>query len=75
MRVLKHCKRKFSVSKTSIPEGGSGRMSEVVEEREGVGWRGCRRVVIAWTLGELLAYSFFHLFLKWGGSGIRRMYP
>ena len=43
----KHCRRKFSVSRTSIPEGGSGR---VLGSREGGGWRGCRRVVIAWTL-------------------------
>ncbi len=50
VKVEKHWRRKFSVSRTSIPEGESGRMSEVVEEREGVGWRGCRRVVIAWTL-------------------------
>jgi hypothetical protein len=28
-----------------MPEGGSGRTSEGWE-----GWRGCRRVVIAWTL-------------------------
>ena len=42
VRVEKHCRRKFSVSRTSMPEGG--------EERVGEGWRGFRRVVIAWTL-------------------------
>lgn len=46
VKVLKHCRRKFSVSRTSIPDGGSGRVSEEV----GGGlcwWRGLSRVVIA----------------------------
>ena len=47
VRVEKHCRRKFSVSRTSIPEGGSGR---VEGSREGGGCNGCKRVVIAWTL-------------------------
>lgn len=54
VRVLKHWSRKFSVSRTSIPEGGSGREGrDVPEEREEGGrwWEsGCRRVVIAWIL-------------------------
>lgn len=44
--VVKHCSLKFSDSRTSIPEGGSGR---VWEERMGRG-AGLRRVVIACTL-------------------------
>ena len=57
VRVWKHCRRKFSVSRTSIPDGGSGR-EEGVEEREVfAAWeRGWRRVVKAWTLrGDVLA--------------------
>lgn len=36
VRVWKHCRRKSVVSRTSIPEGGSGRSSlvGVLEERE-----------------------------------------
>ena len=45
VNVLKHCSLKFSVSRTSIPEGGSGR--ELGIEARG---RGFRRVEIAWTL-------------------------
>lgn len=47
--VLKHCSLKFSVSSTSIPEGGSGRSLWGTEDRF-VWWEsGCNRVVIAWT--------------------------
>jgi hypothetical protein len=52
--VLKHCSRKFSVSSTSMPDGGSGR--ESVEERAVDGWRGLRRVVIAWTLSGRVSH-------------------
>ena len=59
VNVLKHCNLKFSDSRTSSPEGGSGRVricpppgmpgldrgrSEVVD------LMGLRRAVIAWTL-------------------------
>ena len=49
VNVLKHCKRKFSVSRTSMPDGGSGREEGVEpDERWPDGlWRGCRRVVKA----------------------------
>lgn len=49
VRVEKHCKRKFSVSRTSIPDGGSGRSVEVREDIDGFA-RGCSRVVRACTL-------------------------
>lgn len=52
--VEKHCRRKFSVSSTSMPEGGWGRVgrAEVVLEEGWVRWeRGLRRVEMAWTLG------------------------
>jgi hypothetical protein len=49
--VWKHCRRKFSVSRTSIPEGGSGREEGVEVMDVFVAWeRGWRRVVKAWTL-------------------------
>lgn len=55
VRVLKHWRRKFSVSKTSNPEGGSGRVSRPAGW-PGMGWgggglMGFRRDVMAWTLG------------------------
>jgi len=49
VNVLKHCSLKFSVSKTSIPEGGSG-LSPVELLLEPVLCSGCNLVVMAWTL-------------------------
>jgi hypothetical protein len=49
VNVLKHCNRKFSVSNTSIPEGGSG-LSPVELLLEPVLCSGCNLVVMAWTL-------------------------
>lgn len=46
VKVSKHCRRKFSVSRTSIPLGCVGRSPGVV----GGGGRGFRRVVRACTL-------------------------
>jgi hypothetical protein len=46
--VWKHCRRKRDVSRTSMPEGGSGRSSA---EGGGAGI-GERRVEMAWTLGR-----------------------
>lgn len=50
VRVWKHWRRKFSVSRTSIPEGGGGREEDVVDWEE-LGERGFRRVEIACILG------------------------
>lgn len=53
VKVLKHCKRKFSVSKTSNPDEGSGRLGISVEPGAGgcaTGLMGFRRAVMAWTL-------------------------
>lgn len=46
VRVQKHCARKFSVSRTSSPEGGSGRFPGAA----GGALIGFRRAVIAWIL-------------------------
>jgi hypothetical protein len=51
VKVWKHCRRKFSVSRTSIPDGGSGREDGVEESDVFVACEsGWRRVVRAWTL-------------------------
>lgn len=44
-----------------MPEGGSGR---VLGSREGGGWRGWRRVVMAWTLVEYFVSNVFYQFLE-----------
>ena len=64
--VWKHCNLKFSVSSTSIPEGGSGR--ESVDERAAVPWSGLRRVVIAWTLKKSLVSSSYKRETKSGAE-------
>lgn len=46
--VVKHCMRKFSVSSTSRPDGGSGLLPGGVAS--GMLLTGLRREVIAWTL-------------------------
>jgi hypothetical protein len=51
VKVLKHCMRKFSVSSTSSPDGGSGLCPAGVEP--GSGLTGLRRDVMAWTLKEV----------------------
>ncbi len=66
VRVEKHCRRKFSVSRTSMPEGGSGR---VFGSREGGGWRGCRRVVIACTLVSCFVSKYIRLSYEREGRG------
>lgn len=60
VRVVKHCSRKFSDSRTSNPDGGSGRVMVPADEAElrfapGVGM-GLRRAVMAWTL-EVMGVS------------------
>jgi hypothetical protein len=50
-----------------MPEGGSGR---VLGSREGGGWRGCRRVVIAWTLfSDFVSKLFIGTSLERDGRG------
>jgi hypothetical protein len=53
---VKHCRRKFSVSSTSIPDGGSGLVSEFEGGRL-CWWRGFSRVVIACTLESVSCWE------------------
>lgn len=48
--VLKHCRRKFSVSMTSRPEGGWGRSGAPLASLGGGSLMGSRRAVMACTL-------------------------
>lgn len=53
VRVVKHCIRKFSVSKTSSPDEGSGRPGNSLVPGVGgvaTGLTGFKRAVMAWTL-------------------------
>lgn len=69
--VLKHCKRKFSVSSTSSPEEGSARFDMPLAPGAGAtGFMGLSLDVMAWTLedGRIREQRGWYQGCSWAGG-------